>query len=491
MSFDAKRFLNSLTTSISTDRKNQKLVYRKALDFYRCNSKAHLDSILEPQFVDYDRVKDSTIFREMGMTKGIVENISLVYSQKPNRNFKIGESDLSDKLQSYIDNIYSSVGNSFFQIHEKLVNTLSHCSVLVTWDETKLKFMLMTPDKYDIIQDEMDYTKANAYYFQIDSVDDMTNKQNVTKFVYVDDTTFSKVITGTTWNKDSIVTETALANTKLEPFDGAKSTDNIYGTIPVITTRSQPPVMDFFVDQNARLFETSESVLITKNTSANKTAFLQGYSQLVHTKNTGSAMNDSISDLFQVGVDIKVNLENGITGGQLPEKLEYLSPNTDLNQLNQDVKDTYLQTATIFGLGESDGNVKANASGLSLVVSDNKKNKLINASRPTYIQFESDLFDMIRIVNNKHSAIQIPNNVVLNVDFQEIETTIGLQDKIDWYQFELDNSMKSKWEILIEDNPELTEELAKEQVIRAEEENKQKEKDLFNMESEENKEESE
>ncbi|MCH6560717.1 hypothetical protein IH799_10235, partial [candidate division KSB1 bacterium] len=56
---------------------------------------------------------------------------------------------------------------------------------------------------------------------------------------------------------------------------------------------------------------------------------------------------------------------------------------------------TYNQIAAIFGLGESEGNVKANASGISLVVSDEKKNTIINANRPTYIKFEKDVIDNI------------------------------------------------------------------------------------------------
>lgn len=489
MGFSKEKFLNSLSVNLSDERVEQKNVYRKAVDFYNCNSKAHLDSILKNQFVDYEKVKESVIFRELGMTKGIVDNISLVYSNKPTRNFKVGDSNLNEKLQGHIDSIYDKIGNSFFQVHEKLVNTMSQCSVLVTYENDSIKLILMTPDKYDVIQNELDYTKADAYYFQIDSKDDMTNKQKVTSFIYVDSSTFGKIVVGQTWAKDKVVTETALNKTELSPLDNLDSTENIYNTIPVVTTRSETPVNDFFVDSNSRLFESNESTLVLKDVSANKTAFLQGYSQLVHTQNSGSAMSESVSDAFRVGVDVKVNLENGITGGQLPEKLEFLSPNTDLSQLNQDVKEKYLQTASIFGLGESDGNVKANASGLSLVVSDDKKNKLINANRPTYVQFESDLFDLIRIVNNKHSNITIHDNVTINVDFQEITTTVGLQDKIDWYNFELDQELKADWEILIEDNPELTEKLAKEQIQRARQTNKQKNIDLMNMTDDNNKEE--
>lgn len=491
MAIDRDKFLNSLKSSLSTSRIDQKLIYRKAKDFFNCNSEAHLQEILGDHFSDYAETSKTFIFREMGATKGIVDQISLVYLEKPERTFlNASGKPVEEKLSNYINKIYDNIGNSLFQMHEKLVNAMSHCSVLVSFDndDDEIKVRLITPDNYDVIQDDLDYTKATAYYMSFNSQDDMTRKQDVTTFIYIDKDKISLVDTGQVWKKDTVINETSLGKMKTSPLSGAETDDNPYKIIPIVTTASQQQVNVFFVDQNGRLFVTAEQVLITKDVSANKTAFNQGFSQLVKTQNGKGVTASTISDGMKISPDVVVILENGVAGGHDAEKLEYANSGVNLTMLNDDVKDTYLQTASIFGLGESDGNVKANASGLSLVVSDDKKNKLINASRPTYVKFEDKLFNIIRIINNVESSTIIPDDITLNVDFQEIVTDVGLQDKIDQEQHDIDNNLRSRTKILIDRNPELTQELAEQQVITAIKEELKIDEELKEMTNPDNKE---
>lgn len=482
------KILNQLSANISDEREKQKEVYRKAVDFFRCNSKKHLDNILKPYFTDYDNKKDTIIFRELGLTKGIVDNVSLVYGEKPTRAFKNGESDISEKEETYLKELYDSFGNSFFQLHEKLVNACSHCSVLVYWcdESSRVKLRLLTPDYYDVIVDSHDFTKPTAFYYQVETDDDMTNKQKVSSFYYIDKDRISKVLLLQQDNVN-VHTQTSM-QIEFVPTGNGKSTENVYNKIPIVTTTSEPQIQDFFVDQNANLFVTAEQTMILKDVSSNDTGFYQGFSLLVHTKNIGGANQQSINDKVAISPKTKINIENGMSGAQDSEKLEYITPPTNLQMLNDDLKDTYLQVATIFGLGESDGNVKANASGLSLVVSDDKKNKLINANRSNYIKFENDLFEIIKTVNNYHSKTKINENVKVYPDFKEVVTNIGLQDRIDSEQHDIDNNLTPKYQLLMDRNPELTEEMAIEQVNKATQENSEESATLFEMTNPENEE---
>lgn len=478
MAFDRDKFINSLVQSLSTERISQKEIYRRAYDYLNCNSRAHLDEALEDFFSDYETKKTTILFRELGATKSIVDNISLVYSEQPERTFTINDKEIEDE---YLSELYEKIGNSFFQEYEKLVNGLSHCSVLVEWDEESeaIDLRILTPDKYDVIVDDIDYTKPRAFYYQVSTQDDMTNKSNVTSFYYVDRENMSKVIVGIKYGEDDIVKNTSVETVGL---NGSNKEKNPYGIIPIVTTTSKKQVNDFFVDQNARLFESSEKLILIKDVSSNDAAFYQGFDIYVHTKNMQqTAVGHGVSDGVKIAPDTVLNIDSGVAGSRNPEKFERLGSNTDLGMLNQDMKDVYLQLASIFGLGESDGNVKVNQSGISLVVSDGKKNKLINANRPTYRTFENKLFEVIKIVNNKHSRVKINENVKISVDFKEIETSIGVTDKIDWQAHEMDYELKPKYMILMDDNPELTEELAKEQIRLAADEKKELNKSITAM----------
>ena len=365
---------------------------------------------------------------------------------------------------------------------------MSHCSVIVEWDEEKqsIDLRVLAPDKYDVIVDDIDNTKPEAFYYQVATFDDMTEKQNKTTFYYVDKEKIYRVVAGFKYGRDDVVKNTAI---QYGAFKDGQKEDNPYGRIPIVTTTSKVQVNDFFVDQNARLFESSEKLILIKDVSSNDSAFYQGFDIYVHSKNMQQkAVGHGISDQKKIAPDVVVNIDSGQAGSRNPEKFERLGINTDLGMLNKDMKDVYLQLASIFGLGESDGNVKVNQSGISLVVSDDKKNKLINASRPTYREFEKKLFDMIRVVNNKHSSTKIDEDIAISVDFKEIQTDIGVQDTIDWEQHDIDNDMKPKYMILIERNPEMTEEQAKEQITLAAKEKAEINKALREMTNKNNEE---
>ncbi len=494
----------SLSVGLSSDRIAQKKVYRKAIDFYKCNSEAHLEDILSDLFAEYEEVKDEIIFREMGVTKGIVDNIALVYREEPERIFvnETGNEISDGALKDYLYDIYSNIGNTSFQLYERLVTAMSHCSVQVFWNREKerVEMFFLTPDKYDVIVDPIHTAKATAFLYQVDTQDDMTDKQYNTVYYYVDEFQILRVKVFIQYAQNTISTTTVnkITVVGVEPFlrEDALATDeyfsqfhfqNPYGIIPIITTTSEVQIMDFFVDVNARLFTTGEAVIITKDVSANDTSFNQGFPILVHTRNNMGAIAN-VSDKVIVSPKYILNAKNGKGTGQPAEKFEYIQPNADLSGLNQDISDTFLQIAAIFGLNESEGNVKANASGISLVVSDDKKNKLINASRGIYAKFEEEFFDMARTINNASGGLNIPENIKVITNFKEIETVVNPSDRLSEKQFDIDNQMKPKYQILMEDDPEMTEEVAKAQIAEAQEEQAQGRAMLVEMTSPDNEE---
>ena len=269
MAFDETKFKNSLHATLSATRIKQKEIFRKALLFYQCNSEVFLEDILGDQFADFDKIKDEIIFREMADTKGIVDNISLVYRQAPERTYLIdGKETENTKLVDYINSIYDGFGNSFFQMHEKLVNAMSTCAVKVNYDTEDKRFniQILTPDRYDVIVDELETTKPTAFFYQLDTEDDMTNKQNITTFFFIDKDSVVKINTGLDFSDRNIstLTATTLQSATFEEtgLRGDDGKENELGFIPIITTTSEQQVMDYFVDSNARCLVTGEEVMI-------------------------------------------------------------------------------------------------------------------------------------------------------------------------------------------------------------------------------------
>ena len=466
---DFKKFENSLSASLSKERIEQKKIYRKAKDFYENKSVNHKESILKPHFADYDLVEPTLIFRETGMTKSIVDNISLVYQEEPDRMFldKNGE-ELSEKISDQINEIYSNLSNRIFQAYEKYVNALSQCSLLLSFDvdEKKIIGRILTPDNYDVSENEYDKTRADAYFFTYADRMGMKNSNKIRNYVYIDKDEIKKVSVSDNLN-NNVSEKTAKYLIESSKLNGSESEKNIYKIIPIVTSTSTQQVDSFFVDENARLFSTNQSVLTLKDVSSNDTAFYQGFSLLVKTQAGGGYAESTIKDKTVISSKVMAIAKAGVKGGNESEKYEYVSPSVDLKMLNDDMQAIYLQTASIFGLGESDGNVKVNASGLSLVVSDDKKNKIINASRSIYVKFEKELYEVIKAIANVHGLANIPVDSKISVNFKEIKTSIGVQDTIDQEQHDLDNMLRSQTKILMDRDPELTQEQADRQVLQA------------------------
>lgn len=485
--FNEEEFNRALT--ISQERLDQKEIYLKANDFNKCNSEIHLDSIMEDLFTNWEETKKTIIFNETGVTKKIVDAQTLVYSTIPERTFTVNNKDVADDQKDYILGIYKDLTNEMFSTNENLCNALSHVSLKLFFDEEskKIKFQFLTPDKYDVITEERDLTKAKAFFYEVHSEDDMTTKQLYTVYVYIDKYVQYKVVTTESTAPNQVSQRTI---SEFDKFDADETAENPYGVIPIVTTQTREPVMEFFVDDNARLFATGEASYIIKDVGSNDSTFYQGFSQPVFTSQTAGARG--ISDSVKMGKRNLFNIkaQDGTDGA---EKFEFVSPDDKIEALAGDKLAKLQEIASVFGIGEGDGTSAANMSGVSIALSDDAKNKQINKAIPRYIDFENNLFELIKIINNTHAGENkelqtIDEKTTISVDFKEITTSVSIEDQNDTDQFLLDNELKAKYRILMGRNQDLSEDEAKAIVKEAELEafeNNKKLNDMTNPNNEE------
>ena len=132
------------------------------------------DDILEEELADqFERVNYNNIHlcknTTQNILKKVINDISLVYKQAPERSIK--------------DENYNAIDiDSTMQLANRYLNLLNEVLIRPVWDENKknVKLMILTPANTSVVQNEEDPTQADGIYYELEAGDDPLSTE--TKF---------------------------------------------------------------------------------------------------------------------------------------------------------------------------------------------------------------------------------------------------------------------------------------------------------------------
>jgi len=480
------RFINAFTFSRTQERLDQKERYLKAKNYYMNRTEEHRVEILSGLFEEKAttqlnslgqtvtvpeegvRGKAEALFETIGFTNDVVDELSLMYSEEPERIFLESKTEkVNGEVNDQLISIYDKIGNDKFQRLNELVIATDTPVCRIAWrrDEgvnkntSRIWIDIRTPDQYEVVVDSQNDTITEAIFFETRDYDSLLDRQNkFTKYQL--------------WTDEFVIGYAIPEERDLNEVSEIKPNElrildlilNPYKVLPFIPLHSKEPFQDYFVDDNSRRFVSAEEQLSVKQLSDNTGAFSQGFSQPFL-----KTANPTKYGRLKLGPDQLLMLEKGNPGEQ-DDEFGYASPSSDINDISQNFASSYSRAAARFGLGTAEGDSTSSASGVSLFISDDKKNKRINNDRPRYNRFEAMLFEIIKKVNNFHVGNlregektdnkTINDDVTLEARFQKIVTPLNNTEQLEKEQFDLDNRLADRVSIIMERNPDITEEQA-------------------------------
>lgn len=477
------RFITSFTTSRTRQRLDQKKRYLKAKNYYMNRTEEHREEILDGLFdvttvpstdtsggvtavpADGIRSQSEALFETIGFTSDVVDQLSLMYQEEPERIFLKSETEtVGDDLNAQLLKIYKQIGNDKFQRLNDLVLAVDSPLVRVAWraDEhpnrgkSRIWIDIKTPDQYEVITDPDNDTVAEAIFFETRDYDTLEHFQN--RFIKFQLWTSELIIGFAVPHQKEIKEVTEVKPNELRII---KVMANPYKKLTFIPLKSKEAFQDFFVDDNSRRFVSAEEQLTVKQLSNNTSAFSQGFSQPFY-----KTANPTKLGNLKLGPNTVLMLTKG-NPNENDDEFGYASNPADPNAISENFARSYALAADRFGVSTEEGTSTSSQSGVSLFISDDKKNKRINSDRPRYNNFEAGLFEIIKSVNNFHVGNlqkgektdnkKIDNDVALNARFQKIVTPLSNTERIEKEQFDLDNRLTDRVGILMERNPDITE----------------------------------
>jgi len=481
------RFNNSLVFSFTQERLDQKQLFTQAKNYYMNRSDLHREEIIDGVFSDDDNQTDASgnqvsvntntpksqtkaVFEIIGFTRDVVEELAVMYSPEPPQRifFKNEDGELSDEEEANLQFIYDKIGNDKFQRINQLTKATDVILVRVAWrndeepDREKKRIWLdiKTPDQYDIVTSKLDDSVAEMIFFETRSYDTIQfqkNKHTIYELWHPLFVVIYRVNFVYNPNESSTITPGMIEPMKIIP--------NPYQMLPFVKVTNNEIYTDYFSDENARRFVNNENQLTLKKLSANILNLNSGFAQPV----LKTFRNPKLAN-FKLGSNNVLILQKG-NSQESDDEFDYISPNAQIDPINKDFKDSYISAADRFGASSQGGESSSSASGVSLFISDDKKNKIINKDRPRYATFEERLFETIRVVANheinnpqettdKTDIKPIPDEIRLKADFKEVVTKLNNNEQIAQDQFDLDNDLADRVKIIMERNPDLTEEQA-------------------------------
>lgn len=463
---------------ISPNREAQKKIYRKVANYMNGDSEAHIDGIFEDHFENWSVAKKTILFEDVGFTDNVSRELAQVYHEPPKRKFmQNGKEYNVEGVIEYIDSIYKRWGNDSFQNIDQLTNAMSTISPKITYRSGQLDLDIITPDMYEVILNESDPVKIDAIIYEVSTYYDNSLNRKLKKFIYWSESEHGYLLAYDEPSKvkptDYVIT---IVDDQLKPIDDDGDTRNPYEIMPFITLYSHKPINDYFVDKNARQFTNAEDVLLFKAAGVNKVVERQGFS-LLYLKERQMKKEEK----FVASAETIIKLKMGNVGEE-SEELGYISPDAAIIDINMDFEKTFYRQLRKFGIDEQDGNASANKSGVSIFLSDQSRNKIIERNISRYTAFEESLFNILKAVNNHHAKADqnlqmIPEDLEIMTEFRPVEMVLSQAEVIDMEQHELDNGLVSKEDLIRRRNPEWTDDQVKEYMAKIETE---KPKPVFN-----------
>jgi hypothetical protein len=463
---EALRLLQEITG------RNRRSSMQKRMDYYYDKQLAYLENALNTQFSYPERMK---LQKEISnITKMIIDEQGIIYNEEPVR--EIIEGTAKD-VETYEQIVKDSGLNLIMQQVNKFVKLFKTVAVRPVWRDNGIQYDIYTPNIYDVFQDPLDTTKAEAFVWG--NVIDLNNEISINNddvrgerdpwddknnlFYYMDKEHF--IVFSLRFDVKS---KKFIANVEMN--DDNIENINPYNEITFVTMRDGIPVDNYFLEGGDELVNTNEiiNVKITENNYLTK---MQSFSIPVR---KGADDNSGVI-IFDPSTTIDLPADDDVSRNA---DFKFVSPEAKIEEMENVVNNKIKALAVKNGLSPerfTTSAQKSSAEALQLRAWDQAK--IVKGDKPYYARYEQELFEKTKIVWNYHNdKDQISETAKLFIDYKEIETPMTVEERDTHNIILYTNGLLSKKSWLMKENPDIKSEEQADQML--EEISKQKKDDL-------------
>ena len=406
--------------------------------------------------VDGEEAKELKKYIEHdNITERFIEEISLVFAEKVRitaRKLRPDGQLIDDEdTQKQLDRLLRI---SRFQVTMKEVERLSKLTfdvaVLPQVRDGKIELDIITGDKAFVVQQERNPLKAEQFYYQVGIRENTALADRVDIYHF--------------WTSDGRKYQCEIMiNGQPDPQSVARLNHVPYDRMPVVMFRSYLPIDAFWYD--------GENAIVEKNIA-------------IDLKRTDLAMAEAynIPQLFTTGTRENQDLKKGRTFkidiprndmGEAVGDAKYLAPDEPLKELNQMILSRIEQLGLSKGLSRSLITGANASSGYELALSKYEIVERNKRQRDYYYDSVVELVQTMIATANRGLGWDIPEDLVIGVDFGEIRFAVSDEEREKTRLMKLQNGTVSRIDLMMEDNPELDRPTAIEQATRIDRENGQ------------------
>lgn len=407
-----------------------------------------------------DTVKNMRTVTSINIVKRIINSKSSIYKQKPKRIFN----NASEELSAYIENIYQeALANVKLKKSNKILNLEDQALIQIVPKDGKLELITYYPHNYDVVPDDVDPEKAQAYIIssfdketQVNALSGNTSlnsgyvygnqkqfSDNINQIIADPDDYKLKQMRMVWWSDRYHFTTNGLGDV-IDP-DTNDIAGNSFDVQNVVNPIEKMPFIDIAKDKDFEYFVNTDSTLVqfcielgvvlSDTSNINR---LQGYSQAI------IKSVEKPQDL-QVGPHSVIHLPIDPTKPEISPDFSFVSPNPDLQSslsllntfINLYLSSEGLDSKTI----STDGQVKQFASGLERLLAMVDRFEASQDDFDLYESVEQKAFDLLKAWNNylvskttDNAGVDyvnqtIPDDVMLEIEFAGPEAIETNQEK--------------------------------------------------------------
>jgi hypothetical protein len=469
-----------------------KIKQKNIKDIYYDNWDYIIQRELEKQFIidTWEELYTLTT-KELNLVKRVINEVALIYKNPAERKALLTEQ--TDNQEEQIDERYNQIiEESMLDVVMKSVNRftelLNNLLVRPVWRNGKIQYDMYLFDNVEIITDPEDWKQIIAvkYYMglqlpfydnQHSGLVDDTPGANAKLMSYnvPDDfndreyDTFKYAYLWTLENKDELTGryresyiykieqvneqgQEQITEKKENPY---KDKDG-YPILPFVLFKKEYPVdrlLNFTVGDDLKDLTINTAInLVHYNALVKYTAWKQKYIVTDDIDSIPAQLN-----MAPQGVAVLPKRQDGSvelgTWDQESDLVKYW------NALIERVKTGLAQYGLDADSFQRSGNGE---SGIKLKI---KKEGIIERRQdqiPLYREYEHQLFEMTRIVNNYHSTDEISDKAEFQIDFGEIKVENDSMEEANVWQTEITNNVSTPVDWIMQNNPDLDDEQARE-----------------------------
>lgn len=382
---------------------SRKRFEQRKFDVYRNRQAEYviekLESELKPDFVSRMRKVLS-----INPSKRIVDEMASLYKQEPEREF----SDASDSEQEQIEALYYyamadaklRLANCYYKLHDQ-------AALFVAPRDGVIDIRVLSPKDYDVIPDEKNPEKAQAYIFSVWDLD-------LHKSTRTDDGNFDQGYRTNDQLNQAIADDSDRKNKLYIVWDQdvhftMRSNGEIVGEM-IANPIGRLPFIDiaiekdyqFFVRRGSGVVEFTLDLLLQLSDLASISR-MQGYSQ-------GVISSHEEPKPVAVGPDRILWLKTDPANPGSNPTFEFVSPSPDLagsleiidSQVKMFLSSQGIDVSVVSGKGEK----KSYASGVDHLLANLDKFQASQQDMSLFRWIEHELFDLLRLWSNLYQGVQ-------------------------------------------------------------------------------------